>query len=169
MDLARRRYSCRKYKSMPVEKAKLDYILECGRIAPSAANKQPWKIYIIQEKYTLEAIHQSYPREWFYQAPLVMVFCGLHQQSWKRAKDRKDHCDIDVAILVDHITLAATEQGLATCWICAFDSDMVSNLLKLSEDVEPIALLAVGYPDDECDINRHQDKRKSIKEIVTYI
>jgi nitroreductase len=167
LELAKQRYSCRKYDRRPVEQEKLNLILEAGRIAPSAANCQPWHFIVIQESINLKMIHPVYHRDWFQDAPCVIVICGDHSQGWKR-KDGKDHTDIDIAITVDHMTLQAAELGLGTCWICNFDNVLCSKLLKLASNLEPAVLLPVGYPLDSADPDRHGSKRKSLEEIVSY-
>ena len=148
LELAKNRYSCRKYDSRPVEAEKLELILEAGRVAPSAANFQPWYFYVIREADNLAKIHQVYHREWFRSAPVVIVICGDHNAAWKRS-DGKDHCDIDVAIATDHMTLQAAELGLATCWICNFDAEKTSELLMLPGHMEPAVILPLGYPLDQ--------------------
>ena len=109
-----------------------------------------------------------YHREWFRTAPCVIVICGDHQQSWKRQKDGKEYCDIDVAIAVDHMTLQATETGLATCWICNFDKEKTIEALRLPAHLEPIVILPLGYPLDQVDPDRHTEKRKRIEDIVSF-
>ncbi len=167
LDLAKRRYSCRKYDKRPVEQEKLDIILEAARIAPSAANCQPWHFIVIREKEALKKIHSTYHREWFADAPCVIVICGDHSKSWKR-KDGKDHSDIDIAITVDHMTLQAAELELGTCWICNFENELCGKLLNLPSNLEPAVLLPVGYPLDSADPERHGTKRKSLGEIVSF-
>jgi len=167
LDLARQRYSCRSYDSRPVEDENLEMVLEAGRVAPSAVNFQPWHFYVISEPRDLEKIHAVYHREWFRTAPCVIIVCGDHNQAWKR-KDGKDHTDIDVAITVDHMTLQATELGLATCWICNFDPVLTRELLQLPDHLEPAVILPLGYPLDKADPDRHGEKRKPLSEIVTY-
>jgi len=155
LDLVKKRYSVRNYLDKPIEEEKLNYILECGRLAPSAANYQPWQILVIKEAILREKICSTYNRDWLRRAPVILVFCGDHQQGWKRS-DGKDHVDIDVAILVDHITLAAAELDLGTCWICAFNAGKCSEILDLPGHLEPIAYLPVGYPSKKPDDrNRH--------------
>jgi nitroreductase len=166
-ELARRRYSCRSYKPDPIEKEKLDAVMEAGWVAPSACNYQPWKIVVIQNPENLQKIHEAYQRDWFRQAPAVLVICGDHLQSWKR-KDGKDHCDVDVAIIADHLTLAATDQGLATCWICNFNRQKCVEILSLPENLEPIVMLSLGYPADETDPQRHDQLRKKKSEIIQW-
>lgn len=167
LELAKLRYSCRNYHSRPVEQDKLELILEAGRVAPSAVNFQPWHFFVIRETDELARIHQVYHREWFRTAPCVIVICGDHSRSWKRG-DGKDHCDIDVAIVTDHMTLQATELGLATCWICNFDPVKTRALLRLPDAWEPVVLLPVGYPGDLANPGRHGEKRKTLAEIVHY-
>jgi len=167
LELAKKRYSCRKYDLRPVEAEKLEMILEAGRIAPSGVNFQPWHLFVIQEAENLAKIQQVYHREWFQSAPCVIVICGDHNRSWKR-NDGKDHCDIDAAIVTDHMTLQATDLDLATCWICNFDMEKARDVLGLPEHMEPVVLLPVGYPLDSTDPGRHKEKRKSMGEIVSY-
>ena len=168
LELAKKRYSVRNYSDRPVEEEKLQYILECGRVAPSAANYQPWKIYVVRDASVRTKLATTYSREWFRQAQVVLVFCGDHSKGWKRG-DGKDHTDIDVSIIIDHITLAAAEQDLGTCWICNFDAASCSELLNLPVNLEPIAYLSLGHPAKEpVDAARHLN-RKEISEIVQYI
>ena len=93
------------------------------------------------------------------------MVCGDHREAWRRA-DGKIHTDIDVAIAVDHMTLAATDLGLSTCWVCKFDVMKCVKALDLPEGVEPVALIPIGYPEDEADVNRHEQLRKPLDEIV---
>ncbi len=168
VELAKARCSCGKYDSRPVEQEKLDLILEAGRVAPSAVNFQPWHFYVIREKEDLERIYGAYHREWFKTAPCVILICGNHAQGWKRKEDGKDHTDVDVAITTDHMTLQATELGLATCWICNFYVEKTRELLKLPDHLEPVVILPVGYALDDTGPDRHNEKRKALSEIVSY-
>jgi nitroreductase len=165
LTLAKNRYSCRDYKNQQIEEDKLNQVLEAGRIAPSAKNLQPWRFIVVQEKNLLEKIKGCYGRTWIQSAPTVLVICGDHKTAWYRA-DGKDHTNVDISIAIDHITLAATDQGLATCWICKFNAMQVGEILQLPEGVEPIALIPIGYPNDSTDPGRHDTKRKPINEIA---
>ncbi|MEA3495320.1 MAG: nitroreductase family protein [Bacteroidota bacterium] len=166
LDLAKRRYSSRNYLDKEVEKEKIEQILEAGRIAPSANNKQPWHFIVITNSEIRDEINSCYKREWINDAPVVLVICGDHSKSWKRSYDNKDHCDIDVSIAVDHMTLAATDLGLATCWICAFDKFKCSKILELPEHIEPIVMLPLAYPADNVDVNRHSFQRNKTENVV---
>ena len=168
LELAKNRYSCRKYDSRAVEQEKLELVLEAGRIAPSAVNFQPWHFFVIRGS-SLGETHGAYHREWFRTAPCVIIICGDHNAAWKRKIDGKDHADIDVAIAVDHMTLQAVELGLATCWICNFDPDATRALLTLPDHLEPLVILPLGYPLDDVYPDRHDEKRRPLSEIVTFL
>ena len=168
LDLAKLRYSSRNYKNKTVEKEKLNIVLEAARIAPSAANKQPWHFIVVEEKEKLKKLWTTYGRDWLHSAPVIIVCCGDHDKVWIRSEDNKDHLDIDLSIAIDHMTLQATELDLATCWICHFDVEKTKKIFNMPKNIEPIALLPLGYPADEVDKNRHDSKRKTINEIVHF-
>ena len=161
LELVKSRYSCRAYKSLGVEREKLDYILECVRFAPSAVNKQPWRFHIVSEEEDKARLQQCYNRDWFKTAPMYVIATILHDEEWVRA-DGKHHGDIDIAIAVEHLCLAATEQGLATCWVCNFDAMLCKQLFGLPENEEPAVVIPLGYAADEI----RPKNRKSIEEIV---
>jgi len=164
-ELAKNRYSCRSYRDQPVEDEKVLYVLDTARMAPSAKNLQPWHFVVIQEPDNLARIKSCYGGQWLNTAPMIIVACGDHKGAWYRA-DGKNHTDIDVAIAIDHLTLAATNIGLATCWICHFDVMKCARILQLPEGVEPIAMIPLGYPADHPDTSRHQVKRKKLEDII---
>lgn len=156
------RFSVRKYKDTLVEHEKIIQILEAARLAPSAVNFQPWHFIVIETPENLAKIHDVYSREWIQSAPVIIIACSDHSQSWKRRSDGKDSADIDIAIAVDHMTLQATELGLGTCWVCNFDTNKCSELFNIPEHVEPVVILPLGYPD----ISKPVKKRKTIEEII---
>jgi nitroreductase len=166
-ELAKQRYSCRKFNSKIVPKDILVKVLECARIAPSATNAQPWRFVVVTKSPLIEQIIGCYARPWLQTAPAIIVACGDHSTSWRRA-DGKDHCDIDLAIAIDHITLAATDNGLATCWICKFDALKCAELLKLPSHISPIAMIPIGYPHEESKFSEKHIVRKSFDEIVSW-
>lgn len=162
LELVKARYSARKYADRPVEAEKLAYIMECVRLAPSAVNFQPWRFRVVTEEPALKAVRQCYGREWIATAPCIIVACADHGESWHRRSDNKDHADIDIAIAVEHLCLAAAEQGLGTCWVCNFDALQCSKALGLEENIEPVVLIPIGYAEDE----RTEKKRKALDEIL---
>jgi nitroreductase len=167
LELAKKRSSVRSYKPDAVSDEDLNYVLEAGRVAPSAVNYQPWKFLVVREQKNLEKIHELYHRDWFKQAPAVIILIADHSEAWKRS-DGKDHADIDVAIAADHMTLAATDRGLGTCWVCNFDKQKTMALFNLPEHLEPMVFLPLGHPDVESDPKRHNCKRKPMEDIVWF-
>lgn len=165
LELAKQRVSVRKFRDAGVEDEKLRQVLEAGRIAPSAVNFQPWYFIVVRDEALRRQVATSYKRDWILQAPVIIVVCGDHSRAWKRF-DGKDHCDIDAAIAIDHMTLAAVDLGLATCWVCAFNPQIIREIFKLPEHIEPIALLPIGYPTEAVNENRHDSERKHLDEIV---
>ena len=161
LDLVKQRYSCRSYQAKSVEQEKVDYVMECVRFAPSAVNKQPWRFHVISSDGDKAKLRQCYNREWFTTAPMYVIASILHDEEWVRS-DGKHHGDIDIAIAVEHLCLAATEQGLATCWVCNFDADLCRQLFSLAANEEPAVLIPLGYAADA-----PKDKvRKTTEEII---
>lgn len=165
LELAKKRGSIRKFRDGGVEDEKLRQVLEAGRIAPSAVNFQPWYFIVVHDEALRRQVATAYKGNWILQAPVIIVVCGDHNQAWKRF-DKKDHCDIDAAIAIDHMTLAATDLGLGTCWVCAFNPQIIRGVFKLPEHIEPIALLPIGYPVETVNENRHDSERKPLDELV---
>jgi|WetSurMetagenome_2_1015567.scaffolds.fasta_scaffold301219_2 nitroreductase len=165
LEIAKKRYSCRDYKSNHVEDEKLMLVLEAARVAPSAVNFQPWNFIVMKSPESKAKVCEAYSRDWLKSAPVIIVVCGDHTKAWKR-KDGKDHTDIDISIAVDHMTLQATEAGLATCWICAFNAEILKKNLELPDEIEPVVILPLGYPNDSSNENRHDKLRKSSDEII---
>lgn len=144
--LAQQRYSCRSYAATPVPEDVLMAILDVTRLAPSACNRQPWLFVIADSDDEREAVVRSYQRDWIKSAPVYIIACGLHDKAWHRPSDGKDHTDVDVSIAVEHLCLAATSMHLATCWVCNFDQQIIREAFRLPDNMEPIAIIPLGYP-----------------------
>lgn len=164
-DLCLKRYSCRAFSSQSISEADLNKVLEAARMAPSACNRQPWRFYLVQDAGKRQRLLAK-SRPSFVQAPMLIVAVGLHDEAWHRPSDGKDHTDIDLAIAVEHICLAAADAGLGSCWVCSFDVDAACQELGLAEGEEPIALIPIGYPADSA---ISEKKRKDMRDIVTFI
>lgn len=162
-DLIQTRYSVRAYRSDPVEEDKLQRVLEAARLAPTAANRQPVQLIVIHTEGREEELRQVYQREWFTQAPLLICACGMPERAWV-SKEGVNYIYVDVAIVMDHLILAATDLGLGTCWVAAFDREKARQVLGLPDDVEPIAMTPLGYPAD----HPKAKVRKSLSELVRY-
>lgn len=166
IELAKKRFSVRSYKDVPVEEEKLIQVLEAGRLAPSACNYQPVHFVVVRDEMQKEEVCSTYSGSWLKEAPVIIVACGDYGLSWRRSIDDKDHCDIDVAIAVDHMTLAAAEIGLGTCWVCAFDAEKCGEIIHLPDRLKAVALIPLGYPDVEPDVNRHDKDRRDLEDMV---
>ena len=160
------RYSCRNYSSMPVSRQEIDQVLEMARLAPSACNRQPWVFVVVDTPELREAVVASYDRPWVRTAPAFIVACGNHDEAWHRAADQKDHTDVDVSIAVEHICLAASAIGLGTCWVCNFDVALLRQALNIPANLEPIAIIPIGYP-EVVDV-APEKKRKSLDDITVW-
>jgi nitroreductase len=162
-ELINKRYSVRAYQSKPVEKEKLQRVLEAANLAPTAANKQPFLFFVIHTQGRESELKRIYSREWFCKAPLVICACAVMPEAWTRM-DGKNYADVDTAIAMDHLILAAADQGLGTCWVAAFNPPAAREILRLSKDEEPVAFTPLGYPADELKPKR----RKALSSFVRY-
>ena len=138
------RHSFRSYKSDQVEDEKLESILEAARVAPTAANRQPFRILVIRTEGRRAELRRIYDKEWFVAAPLVLLVCSVPADAWVR-KDGKNYADVDATIVMDHMVMAATSLGLGTCWIAAFDAQAAREALKLDPRWEPLVFTPLGY------------------------
>jgi len=143
--LAKKRYSVRGYSDKPIEETLLNEILDAGRYAPSACNNQHWHFIVIRDPEKRAALFDTYPKEWFTNAPVIIVVCVEPAKAWNRM-DGKNYADVDGAIAMDHMTLSAASLGLGTCWIGAFNPPKLRELLQLPDGIEPLAMTPLGYP-----------------------
>jgi len=148
-EVIKKRRSIRSYDpEKRVEEMVLHRILEAGRMAPSACNYQPWRFLLISSQGMLKQVRPCYPRPWFQQAPHILAVAGRKDKAWIRGYDGFNSLHTDLAIAMEHIILAATNEGVATCWICAFDPRILYQSLDLSPGEEILALTPLGYPPD---------------------
>ncbi len=162
-ELINKRYSVRAYQSKPVEDEKLQKVFQAAILAPTAANRQPFKIIVIHTRGREAELKQIYHRDWFSQAPLIIGICAVKSEAWSRM-DGKNYADVDATIAMDHLILAAANEGLGTCWVAAFNPNAARTILGLPDDIEPVAFTPIGYPADEW----KSKKRKPITEIIRY-
>ena len=161
-ELINSRYSVRAYKPDPVEDVKLGRILEAARLAPTACNRQPFRVIVIPTKGREEELRRIYGRDWFTQAPLVLAVCALPAEAWVRKTDGWNAAEVDATIAMTHIVLAAAAEGLGTCWIAAFDPAAAREVLGLPARVVPSAFTPLGYAADALPAKN----RKSMGELV---
>lgn len=146
-DLIRSRESIRNYDpDRPVPRHTLEKILDAGRLAPSACNLQPWKFLVVSSPEMLNKVRACYPRDWFKDAPHILIVIGLKDQAWKRSYDGYNSIETDVAIALTHIILAAENEGVATCWIEAYDPALLREAVNLSGNQVVFGITPLGYP-----------------------
>lgn len=167
MMLAKARQSVRKFSDRPVEQEKLDQILEAGRVAPTAVNAQPQRIYIVRSAERLAALREA--TRMTYGAPVVLAVCYDVDDVWKnRYEDWESYNsgEQDCAIVADHMQLMATELGLGTLWARGFDARIVSAALGLPQSSRIVMLLDVGYTADDYKGSPRHDVRRPLSETV---
>jgi len=163
-ELIAARYSVRAYRPDPVEDEKLQAVLGAARLAPTAANRQPFQLIVLHTAGREEEIGKIYHRPWFVQAPLVIAVCAISSQAWVRESDRFNARLIDAAIVTDHLILAATNLGLGTCWVAAFNVEAARRVLQLPDEAEPVIFTPLGYPADM----PGPKIRKPLSELIRY-
>lgn len=161
LELATRRISVRGYTNDPVRPEDLAAVLEAGRMAPSAANRQPWHFLVLRDPAARAALQPAYEREWFVRAPIIIVVCVEPARAWVRS-DGVNYAWVDAAIAMDHMTLCAADLGLGTCWIGAFQAPKLREILRLPDGVEPVAMTPLGTPAD----GGRPKTRKTLAEIA---
>lgn len=168
LELAKKRFSVRSFKNTPVEDEKISKILEAARVAPTARNSQPQKIYVVREPEVIKGLKKASPC--IYGAPLVFAI-GYDTERTAKVDERRGYTfgEMDSGIVTTHMILEATDQGLGSCWVGMFVPEKVAEVLDLSENIKITALLPVGYPADDCvPADRHTIYRPD-EEIVTYL
>ena len=161
MELCEKRYSVRKYSAEAVSDDDLRYVLECARMAQSAVNFQPWKFVVVRSEAAKADIRRCYDREWFASAPLYIVALRDVNANWVRSSDGKPHGDIDVAIAVEHICLAAAERGLGTCWVANYDTVLLNQLFGDAFH-EAVAIVPIGHIAADCPYAPKKRKEMSL-------
>ena len=162
LEAIRNRYSCRAYQDKPIEREKLDNIFEAARLAPSAKNLQDWRFVVVTDKETKRKLAEAANNQRFLEnAGAIIIACSNSDEVMRCGQAVGP---IDVAIALEHISLQATELGLATCWIGSFYPQKVRPIVGVPDDITIIELMAVGYPADK----PKEAKREPIENILCY-
>ena len=144
-ELARARYSVRSFKDEPIKDEELRLILEAGRVAPTACNNQPQKIYVAKSEESRKKL-ASVCRCTF-DAPVILVVCYDRNRDWKnKLQPGYESGETDAAIVGTHMMLQAFELGIGSCWVGYFNANDVANVLGLPANLTVSALLPMGYP-----------------------
>lgn len=159
-----KRYSVRSYKSDPVPQEALDKIAEAISAAPSACNKQPWSFRVVLNEEVRAKICAVYTADWLKEAPAILVALGNTEDCWDRLEGTPI-TDLDMGIAMEHAVLAATAEGLGTCWICAYKVAEMNQALNILAPWTVLAISPLGYPNSEMP----ERNRKPVKDIFQII
>lgn len=166
LELARERYSVRKFAGKEVEREKLNAVLEAGRLAPTACNYQPQRVLVLESEDALGKLRDCTP--YHFSAPLALLVCYDNTVSWKRSYDGKDMGEVDASIVATQMMLEATALGLGTTWVGHFDPQKVRSAFALPENVIPVAILPMGYPHGTSAPSRLHGERLPLEKTTHY-
>ncbi|MBR6346976.1 MAG: nitroreductase family protein [Bacteroidales bacterium] len=165
MQILKSRYSCHSFTNYPVSDSKLGMILEAGRLAPSAKNLQPTRIWVVKSEEALARLRTVHP---CYGAPVVLIVGCRNEEAWVRESDGINSAKTDAAIVLTHLMLTATDAGLANMWIWDFSPGKIREAFPEMREHGIYGMLAIGYPaEGEGNPTELHNMRKSIEEIVT--
>lgn len=167
-ELVKARYSVRKFADTPVETEKLNAVLQAARLAPTAKNLQAYHIYVVNSPEGMQKMRELTPCH--YGAPVVLIFTKNTKEEWHHPQETERTSGVqDVSIVATHAMLAATEQGLGTCWLNFFSPKAVLQAYNLPDYEIPVLLMPIGYATDDCAPADRHTQRKDLKELVTYL
>ncbi len=160
----RQRQATRRFSEKKVEKEKLNQILEAARLAPTAKNIQPIKIYVINSEEGLERLDKTTPCR--YNSKTVLLVCGDKESAF--SKNNHSTYEIDASITATHILLEATNLGVDNIWVELFDKDLIKEEFNIPEQLIPVVLIPIGYKDETCPPSPNHSIRKDIEDMVEY-
>jgi len=167
LTLAKERYSVRKFADQPVTQEDINRILHAGQLAPTGCNNQPQHVFVIQSEEAIAKMRKC--TKCHFDAPLGMLVCYDMNQSWKRRYDGADSGWVDASIVTTHMMLEAHAIGVGSCWVMYFDPDALKAEFELPDHLVPVALLVMGYPAEDAQVNPLHEQTKPIEELVTML
>ena len=167
LSFSQSRYSVRKFKQEPVKQEAIDHILRAGQIAPTACNFQPYHVFVLQSEETIAKMRKC--TKCHFDAPLGMLICYDNTQSWKRKYDGQDSGWVDASIVTTHMMLEAWNQGVGSCWVMYFIPEAVKTEFELPDHLVPVALLVMGYPAEDAEVNPLHNQTKPLEELVSFL
>lgn len=167
LDLLKKRYSVRNYRTDAVEQEKLNKILEAAWVAPTAGNQQPIQLLVVNTKEGFKKLNAGTNP---HGAPIAIIVSANKDVVWTRPFDGHSMADIDAAIATDHMMLCAEDLGLSTCWLTYFKPEVIRQEFNIPDNLIPVNILVIGYSADQKPNSpeRHTETRKPLKNMVTY-
>lgn len=166
LELAEKRYSVRKFEDRPVDPEQIDKILRAGQLAPTACNCQPQRILVVNSGEAVKKLRKC--TGCHFNAPVAMLVCYDKSECWVRNRDGKNSGEIDASIVATHMMLEAAELGIGTTWVMAFIPEAVKCEFELPDNIEPVALLVMGYPAEDVKPSPMHAKSRPAEELVVY-
>lgn len=166
LELAKMRCTTRGFTEGKIDEADLDRILQAGRVAPTACNRQPQRIVVVREPENIRKIDETHKT---FGSPCVLILCQDKRNALVRPVDGKCSGDLDIGIVCDHMMLAARELGIGSVMVGLFDPGLVRKDFAIPAYMEPTALLILGYPKEGfASPERHEGERKPLADTVMY-
>ncbi len=164
LELAKKRYSCRKFSDKPVEKTLIDQIIESAIVAPTAVNKQPFKIWVMESEEAKETIRQI--TRYTFGAETFLVVGYKEDEAWVRKYDSRNFADIDASIVATHMMMEIEDLGLATTWVGYFDAPKLKELCPQMAGYGLIAIFPIGYAAEDAEPSPRHSERRGKEELV---
>lgn len=166
LDLAKNRYSVRKFTGKRLEQEVIDKILQAGYVAPTGCNYQPQRVLVINSEESIKRLKKC--TKCHFDAPTAMLVCYNKDECWVRKYDGKNCGVSDTCIVATHMMLEAAELGVGTTWVMHFIPEAVRCEFEIPENIEPVALLVMGYPAEDCEPSPLHGQFRPLEEIVVY-
>ena len=160
------RYSVRKFKPEHLPQECIEKLIDAAHKAPTGCNFQPQRIYVLNTDESIEKIKKC--TKCHFNAPTVMIICYNEDESWKRPYDGAMSAPVDAAIVTTHIMLAAHNIGIGSCWVMHFDPFEIKKEFNLPDNIKPLALLPMGYPDESASPHEFHNTFRPVEEVVVY-
>lgn len=165
-EVMHKRYSVRKFDPRPVEEAKIRKILETARLAPTAVNKQPERMLVLQSPADMEKLAKC--TKYTFNAPAAIVVCADMDKAWVRPHDKDNSYVIDASIVSTYIMLTICDLDLGTCWVGHFDPAAIAAEFNLPANIKPVAVFPFGYPAKDSAPSGNHAQRLPLDELVRY-
>ncbi len=165
-ELITQRYSVRKFKNEQLSEEVIDKILDSSHKAPTGCNYQPQRILVLNTKQSMDKLREC--TKCHFNAPSAMLVCYNEEESWVRPYDKALSAPVDAAIVASHIMLAAHNAGVGCCWVMHFNPHKIKEAFNIPENIKPLALLMMGYPDNDSKPLDLHSKFRPLDEVVFY-
>ena len=167
LELAKDRFSVRKFSNKAIEQEKIDLILRAGQLAPTACNNQPQRIICVNDEESLSLLRKC--TECHYNCTYALIVCYDKDVCWKRSYDGHNSGDVDAAIVTTHMMLEAANLGVGSTWVMHYIPEAIKVEFELPDNLESTAILVMGYPADDAVPNPRHSENKSLDELVKFL